>query len=152
MSNSINKNQEEFSTSLLMPWIKGTISVDETFLHINVPNTILGLIPSGSRKRKTPISAVSDIYVETRHRIFPMLLGIILALFGFTALSSSVLAGFLMMLIGVLVFGGGIQTVFTYEAAGSPKSFSFPFYEANHLHEFEGNLSEILEKHYGQNN
>ena len=35
-----NSKGDQFAVSLLTPWIKGTMDIDESFLQIDMPNTV----------------------------------------------------------------------------------------------------------------
>ena len=54
-----NSKGDQFAVSLLTPWIKGTMDIDESFLQIDMPNTVLfGMLPAGKSKDSTPLSGV----------------------------------------------------------------------------------------------
>lgn len=42
MVKSVNSTNSDdlFSVSLITPWIKGSIKVDNAFIHVDMPNTI----------------------------------------------------------------------------------------------------------------
>ena len=43
-----NSKGDQFAASLVTPWIKGTMDIDESFLRIDMPNTVLfGMLPAG---------------------------------------------------------------------------------------------------------
>ncbi|GEP19834.1 hypothetical protein [Pediococcus argentinicus] len=144
-----SQNEEEFATALLTPWVKGKVSVDDNFLRMNIPNTILfNLIPAGKRSNKTPISTISNISSSTKYKLPRMIIGAIIVIIGFSMLSSSAFAALIAMILGVFIVGSGIQTIFEYENMGNSKQLEFPFYEANHVSTFVEHVSGIVEKHY----
>lgn len=46
----------KYMTSLLTFYIKGEIATEQNFLKIRLPNTVLALIPFGSRKYNVPVA------------------------------------------------------------------------------------------------
>lgn len=82
-------------------------------------------------------------------RIF---LGLLIVIGGLMALSSSPLVGIVLALIGVGIFGSGIITVFSYERNGIEKQVYLPFFEANHVAEFEEQVLAEIAKFYDDRN
>lgn len=136
-SNSVSKN-EDFSVSLLTPWVKGNMSVDEGFLRIKMQNTIMfGLIPAGMQKDTSPLQSLSNVYTSKAYNLKRIGLGALVALIGILILGDSVVSGIVLALIGAVILFSGIQTAFAYERAGIEKKILLPFFEANHAEEFE---------------
>ena len=127
-----NSKGDQFAVSLLTPWIKGTMDIDESFLQIDMPNTVLfGMLPAGKSKDSTPLSGVINVY-----KIGAIILGAFVLL-GLSMIGSSIVGALILILIGVAIFGSGIKTTFSYERSGIAKSIDVPFFEANHVREFE---------------
>ena len=79
-SNISANDANKFSVSLLAFWVKGSMSVDQNFLHINMPNTVLfGLIPAGKRKENTPLQGVSQVETNNSFKLGAMIFGVIIA-------------------------------------------------------------------------
>jgi len=58
-------DDDKFSVSLLAFWVKGSITLDDSFLHVNMPNTFLfGLLPAGKNKDSSPISGITNVYTS----------------------------------------------------------------------------------------
>ncbi|MCL1632841.1 DUF2892 domain-containing protein [Sporolactobacillus sp. CPB3-1] len=141
-SNTISNNKD-FSVSLAAFWVKGTIFVDEQFLRVKIPNTILfGLIPAGLQKDSSPLQAISNVYTSSSFKLGRMALGALVFLAGIASLGNLGLGAVLLALIGFLIFGSGILTTFSYERSGIEKKINLPFFEANHARE----LAEQIEK------
>ena len=51
----------KYMTSLLTFYIKGEIATEQNFLKIRFPNTVLALIPLGSRKYNVPVAQISSV-------------------------------------------------------------------------------------------
>ena len=132
-----NSKGDQFAVSLVTPWIKGTMDIDESFLQIDMPNTVLfGMLPAGKSKDSTPLSGVTNVYTSNSYKIGAIILGA-LVLLGLSMIGSSIVGALILILIGVAIFGSGIKTTFSYERSGIAKSIDVPFFEANHVREFE---------------
>ena len=132
-----NSKGDQFAVSLLTPWIKGTMDIDESFLQIDMPNTVLfGMLPAGKSKDSTPLSGVINVYTSNSYKIGAIILGAFVLL-GLSMIGSSIVGALILILIGVAIFGSGIKTTFSYERSGIAKSIDVPFFEAKHVREFE---------------
>lgn len=132
-----NSKGDQFAISLVTPWIKGTMDIDESFLQIDMPNTVLfGMLPAGKSKDSTPLSGVTNVYTSNSYKIGAIILGAFVLL-GLSMIGSSIVGALILILIGVAIFGSGIKTTFSYERSGIAKSIDVPFFEANHVREFE---------------
>lgn len=132
-----NSKGDQFTVSLVTPWIKGTMDIDESFLQIDMPNTVLfGMLPAGKSKDSTPLSGVTNVYTSNSYKIGAIILGAFVLL-GLSMIGSSIVGALILILIGVAIFGSGIKTTFSYERSGIAKSIDVPFFEANHVREFE---------------
>ncbi|MFM2764888.1 hypothetical protein [Limosilactobacillus fermentum] len=132
-----NSKGDQFAVSLVTPWIKGTMDIDESFLQIDIPNTVLfGMLPAGKSKDSTPLSGVTNVYTSNSYKIGAIILGAFVLL-GLSMIGSSIVGALILILIGVAIFGSGIKTTFSYERSGIAKSIDVPFFEANHVREFE---------------
>lgn len=132
-----NSKGDQFAVSLVTPWIKGTMDIDESFLQIDMPNTVLfGMLPAGKSKDSTPLSGVTNVYTSNSYKIGAIILGAFVLL-GLSMIGSSIVGALILILIGVAIFGNGIKTTFSYERSGIAKSIDVPFFEANHVREFE---------------
>ena len=113
------------------------MDIDESFLQIDMPNTVLfGMLPAGKSKDSTPLSGVTNVYTSNSYKIGAIILGAFVLL-GLSMIGSSIVGALILILIGVAIFGSGIKTTFSYERSGIAKSIDVPFFEANHVREFE---------------
>lgn len=138
-------DSDTFSVSLIAFWVKGSITVDDSFLHVNMPNTILfGLLPAGKNKDSSPLSGITNVYTSKSYKLGTIILGILIAIIGLGMIGSSFFGALIMVLIGAAIFGSGIKTAFTYERSGIMKVIEFPFFEAHHVDELEEKVTQEL--------
>jgi hypothetical protein len=67
--------------------------------------------------------------LSTKYFFKPIILGILIFLFGLGTLSDSFIGGLIFLLIGIGIAGSGIQTILRIEKAGTPYHISVPFFE-----------------------
>lgn len=147
------QNSEKFAVSAVTPWIKGDMDIDDHYLSVNLPNTVFfGLIPAGKRKDRTPISGITSMYTEKKYKLGKMILGALIVLASIGGLGSSFIGSLVLILIGALLFASGIGTTFSYERSGVTQSITFPFFEANHVEQFEQYVSDIVSKYQDDRN
>lgn len=110
----------------------------DDFLKIKMPNTVFfGLIPAGQTKDNSPLANVSNVYTSRSYKLLNIIIGLLLVIFGFSSFGSDAGTAIILLVIGVLLMGSGIKTVFAYERSGVEKRIELPFFEANHAEEFE---------------
>ncbi|WP_238704198.1 hypothetical protein [Companilactobacillus mishanensis] len=144
---------KDFSVSLVAPWVKGNMFVDDNFLRIDIQNTVLfGMIPAGRSKDTSPLNTLSNINTSSEYKLGRILLGVLVMIGGFSLFSSSVIAGLIMLIIGAAIGLSGILTNFTYEKSGISKSISLPFFEANHARELEEQVIAEMAKFQNDRN
>jgi len=146
-------DDDKFSVSLLAFWVKGSITLDDSFLHVNMPNTILfGLLPAGKNKDSSPLSGITNVYTSKSYKLGSIILGALIAIVGFMLMSSSAFGGLIAILVGAAILGSGIKTSFTYERSGITKIIEFPFFEATRVDELENKLTSKLAQYQDDRN
>lgn len=125
----------DFPVSPLFFWIKGHIEVDNKVTKVETRNTVLGVIPAGANRQTVPMSNVSSVSVRTGVLLKPILVGIVLTIFGFAAISSAedggagaVLLGLLLIIIGVSNVIAGVPTYLDIETGGTIRTIFAPFF------------------------
>ena len=98
-----------FMTSLLTFYLKGEIAVEQNFLKLRRPNTILSLIPLGCRKYNIPINQISSVGTNFHLLVKNFLVGIIEIIGGFILMSMSP-AAILLVILGFFTFINSFQT------------------------------------------
>lgn len=133
----------KFSISLLFFWLKGGVEVDSRFIKVNLTNTILGFIPAGKDQQSIPLKNISGAMLSTKFYVFRFIIGIIILLVGLASLGSS-FVGLILLIIGVGLAGGGIETILSIEKAGTPYSISVPFFEKAKMKTLSDDINEAL--------
>ena len=89
-----------YITSLFTFYLKGEISLEQHFVRFKEPNTILGLIPLGAKKDSVPINQIASTQTDFKLKLGKMLIGIVIAVLGFSLFKDSFAAGLILVLIG----------------------------------------------------
>ena len=155
MVQSVNSqnDSDRFSVSLLAFWVKGSITMDDSFLRVNMPNTVLfGLLPAGKTKDSSPLSGITNVYTSKSYKLGSIILGLVLIMLGLSMFGTAGFGALLIVLIGAAVLGGGIKTSFTYERSGIEKIIEFPFFEASRVDGLENQLTQKLAQYQDDRN
>lgn len=122
-----------FSVSLLFFWIKGHLEVDGRFIKTKIPNVVLWFIPLGAEEDTVPLKNVSNLRISTKYRLFPLVFGAILVFGALNLLASSFISALILAIIGIGIFGTGIQKILSFDKSGGTQIISVPFYEGQTL-------------------
>ncbi len=95
-----------YMTGLLTFYLKGEISTDQNFLRLKIPNTILGMIPLGSRKDNLPVNQVASVTSSFKVLFKRLLVGLAITLLSIMCFRDSVV-------LGLIVLVWGLSTVIT---------------------------------------
>lgn len=98
-----------FMTSLLTFYLKGEIAVEQNFLKLRRPNTILTLIPLGCQKYNIPINQISSVGTNFKLLLKNFLTGVLEIIGGFILFSMSPLA-ILLIILGFFTVINAFQT------------------------------------------
>lgn len=134
-----------YMTSLLTFYLKGEIRQEQNFVNLKKPNTILSLIPLGAKKDSIPVSQLSSVESNFKLHFGSLLIGAIIAIFGFCMLSESFLFALILMLIGANKAITAFETVLTIKTtAGDIKGISFLVFEKGKAELAERQIRQII--------
>lgn len=152
-SNITANEANKFSVSLLAFWVKGSMSVNDRFLNIDMPNTVFfGLIPAGKEKEKTPLSGITNVTTSSSFKMGSMIFGAIIALGGFAAMGQDGLGGLIIALIGILMVLSGIKTSFSFERSGIRQQIDVPFFESSKVGSFVDEVNSKIANYQDDRN
>ena len=149
----VENDSDAFSVRLLAFWVKGSITLDDAFLRVNMPNTVFfGLVPAGKQKDSSPLSGITNVYTSKSYKLSSIFLGLLIAIIGVALMGSSFFSALIAIIVGVLLIGSGIRTTFNYERSGISKTIDLPFFEAHHSEELEEKLTQKLATYQADRN
>ena len=109
----------QFSLSVIMNWVKGTLKADNKSINVHSANTILGIIPAGFRDEKIPLRNVSSVSINNKFKAGNLIFGVLFVVFGFAMFGDSFFGGLFMLALGVLLVVSGKVVELRISRAGS---------------------------------
>ena len=139
----------QFKQSLLFPWMKSTIEIDENIVKINETNSILNIIPLGYSKQNIPIKNISSSMVHRSYNLKSLLIGLFLAFFGVISLIHIIISFndvclLVLLPIGIIIFFNGITSALIVQRSGSNYYILTPFFEQKTLNRINDEINERL--------
>ena len=125
-------NTITYITSILTFYMKGEISVEQNFVKLKDPNSILGLIPLGSKNEQISINQISSVQSNFKLKLGKLILGIIIAIMAFSMLGQE--GGFLSFVIFAIIAANTILNAFEVDlkinqTSGQERSIDFFIFE-----------------------
>lgn len=124
-----------YLTSLILFWLKGSISQEQNFVRFKVPNTILGIIPLGSKKETIPINQLSVVTSSFSLKFKRLIIGVIVFFFSLALLlgektgedaAAMIFGGLVLLLIALNVIITAFETKIAIETtSGRAKEIYF---------------------------
>lgn len=96
--------KESFIASYLAFWLKSSIAIDNNFVRLSNPNTILKLIPLGEDNKSVPVNQLATVEDNFKLDFGTLVWGIICTVISFNVLGE-------MFLLGVILFLYGVATI-----------------------------------------
>lgn len=119
-----------YMTGLLTFYLKGQITTDQNFVKIKIPNTILSLIPLGSQKHNIPVNQISNVASSFHLNFKDFIVGIIEVFIAFALFGNSVVAGIILLFIGVSTIITSFVTLINVSSTdGSDYTIPFLIFE-----------------------
>ena len=138
----------QFITSLLTFYLKGEVSVDDNFVKVTKPNTILKCIPLGTNSKSIPINQLASVDSNFSLDFKSLILNLIVVYIGSSVKDSSAFLGILLILLGI---GGAInafQTVMTFKtSSGEAVTMDVVVFEKAKVEECKAKVEGLLVSH-----
>lgn len=135
----------QYMTSLLTFYLKGEIRQEQNFVNLKKPNTILSLIPLGSKNDSIPVSQLASVESNFRLHFGALLFGAIITIVGLCLMSVSVFCALIVALIGVNKAITAFETILTIKTtAGDVKNISFLIFDKSKAEEAERQIRQII--------
>ena len=142
-----------YITSLLTFWLKGEVHLDNNFVSLKNPNTILKIIPLGAKKDSVPVSQLASVESNFKLHLGTLIVGLIIAIIGWSSLSDSFLWAIILMLIGINGIISSFETVLIINTtAGDFKPISFLVFDKKKAEELETQIREIISNRLNDTN
>ena len=142
-------NTITYMTGLLTFYLKGEISTDNNFLKLKVPNTILSLIPLGSKKDNVPVNQLATVSSSFKMKFGRFLLGVIICIIGIAGFSTlntgGIVLGILLLLWGgTLVINSFTTELYIYTTSGKEYKIPFLIFEKSKVNLAEESINNMI--------
>lgn len=138
----------KYMTSLLTFYIKGEIATEQNFLKIRFPNTVLALIPLGSRKYNVPVAQISSVASNFKFDIKSFFVGLFFMLISLSCFSSGgngILAGLIILALALsLLINSFITELKIDTTSGAYYYIPFIIFEKAKASQAEQMISSII--------
>lgn len=135
-------------TSLLTFYIKGEITTEQNFLKIKFPNTVLALIPLGSRKYNVPVAQISSVASNFKFDIKSFFVGLFLTLISLSCFSSGgngIIVGLILLVLSLsLLINSFITELKVDTTSGAYYYIPFIIFEKAKAFQAEQMISSII--------
>ena len=135
----------KYTTSLLTFYIKGEIKQEQNFVNLSKPNTVLKLIPLGSKRESIPVSQLSSVESNFKLHFKDFLKGLALSLISFPLIVAFFPLGLILLAIGANMLITAFETkLFIKTTVGDVKTISFLIFEKSKAEEAERQIRQII--------
>ena len=135
----------KYMTSLLTFYLKGEIRQEQNFVNLKKPNTILSLIPLGTKKESIPVTQLASVESNFKLHFGSFLLGVIIAILGVVLLTDMPVVGLVLVLVGANKLLASFETVLTIKTtAGDTKNISFLIFDKSKADLAESQIRQII--------
>ncbi|MCI5723342.1 MAG: hypothetical protein MR283_04975 [Erysipelotrichaceae bacterium] len=145
--------KQSFIVSYLTFYLKATVLLEGDFIKVSNPNTILKLIPLGSRNKTIPVDQVVSVDDSFRLDFKSFVWGIIFAIVGFTMMKDSLVVGLLVALYGALTVLSSFQTYLTLSfTSGDSYTVNAVVFEKENLLSCKATIEALIQRRYNNTN
>ncbi|WP_214483762.1 hypothetical protein [Bacillus sp. SM2101] len=95
-------SKENFTTNLVLSWLKTDFSLTNKRLVGFSPNTLFGVFPLGKNEFSYPLKNVASVGVSTKFHFKRFIIGLILVFMGLGAFDTSFFVGLVLLAVGAL--------------------------------------------------
>ncbi|SEN93631.1 hypothetical protein SAMN04488496_1832, partial [Streptococcus equinus] len=88
--------KQSFITSYLTFYLKASVALENNFIKVSNPNTVLKVIPLGAQNKTIPVEQISSVDDSFSLDFKSFVWGIIFAVIGFNMLGSSFIGGLIL--------------------------------------------------------
>ncbi len=137
----------KFITSLLTFYMKGEIAVEQNFVRLKDPNSILGLIPLGAKKESIAINHISSTQSNFKVKFGKLIIGIIVAILALNMLGQE--NGFFAFLILAIIAANTILNAFEVDlqinmTSGQVRLIDFFIFEKSKAIHAEETINSLI--------
>jgi len=131
--------------SVLTGYMKSQFTVDDKQFVGVIPNTLLGVIPLGSKKTTYLLRQISGVQIDNGFLVLNMLLGVLLVIMGISVMfTNSGFWGIVATVSGIIMFQSGKATTISVATSGGICKYSVAFWERKKTNAFVEEFNKLL--------
>lgn len=145
--------KQSFITSYLTFYLKASVALEDNFIKVSNPNTVLKVIPLGAQNKTIPVEQISSVDDSFSLDFKSFVWGIIFAVIGFNMLGSSFIGGLILAAYGVLTVLSSFQTVLSLNlTSGGQQKISVVVFEKSKLSMCKETIESLIQRRYDNTN
>jgi hypothetical protein len=134
-----------FMSSLLTFYLKGEVAFEQNYVRLTIPNTILSLIPLGSRNKQISTGQIASVETNFKLRMKDFLVGLIVAFIGLSFFNDTFIGGLIFLIIGVGMCVSAFQTsVVINENSGQNETINFVVIEKAKAEQMAAQVNALI--------
>ncbi|MGY3725193.1 hypothetical protein SAMN05421767_1252 [Granulicatella balaenopterae] len=142
-----------FITSVLTYYLKGEVSIDDNFIKITNPNTILKCIPLGANDTSIPVNQLASVDSSFSLDLKSLVINFVIAFVGLGVKESNFLLGVVMVLLGIGGMINAFQTIMTFRTtSGEMVMMNVVVFEKEKVIECKEKVETLLVSHLDNTN
>ena len=136
----------EFSTSVVLFWLRTMIGASSTRVVTRAPNTIFGIIPLGYRDAAYPLSNVASVGVNARFSVGKLVVGLFALFVALGAFGDkSPIAGVVLLIVAVCLLANVMKAALVIQNNGGGITYvDVSIFQKAKLEQFRDGVSERL--------
>lgn len=135
----------QFSTSVVLFWLRTMIGASSTRVVTRAPNTILGIIPLGYRDAAYPLSNVASVGVNARFSVGKLVVGLIALIAGLAEIGKSPVGGLVLLIVAVALLGNTMKAALVIQNnGGGITNVDVSIFQKAKLEQFRETINERL--------
>ncbi|HFI0048319.1 TPA: hypothetical protein ACGOSV_000665 [Streptococcus suis] len=145
--------KQSFIVSYLTFYLKATVMLEGDFVKVSNPNTILKVIPLGTKNRTIPVEQIATVDDSFRLDFKSFIWGVIFTILGFNMIGNSFVGGLVLAAYGVLTVLSSFQTYLTLNfTSGGSYTVNAVVFEKENLLSCKGTIESLVQRRYNNTN
>lgn len=145
--------KQSFIVSYLTFYLKATVVLEGDFVKVSNPNTILKVIPLGTKNKTIPVAQIATVDDSFRLDFKPFIWGVVFTILGFSMMGGSFVGGLVLAAYGVLTVLSSFQTYLTLTfTSGGSYTVNAVVFEKENLLSCKETIEALIQHRYNNTN
>ncbi|MGQ7358210.1 hypothetical protein ACTGWZ_03645 [Streptococcus suis] len=145
--------KQSFIVSYLTFYLKASVMLEGDFVKVSNPNTILKVIPLGSKNKTIPVEQISTVDDSFRLDFKSFLWGVLFVIIGFGIMGDSFVGGLILAAYGIVTVLSSFQTYLTLNfTSGGYYTVNAVVFEKENLLSCKETIEGLIQRRYNNTN